>query len=337
MKVKFVCASKMFTRVPTFIPTSPVSKETRKVNIKARNGTVETSCITTQEPNTRRRKRTNTLRKRSQTRKSEDVGHVYDQLPLIYQNTSIDIPAPISETSTNLWELNGTGLNDSRTKSPLILSLHTTKTKERSNGKIKNDAKIVEQQEHLPGKNMYGTAREKINTDVTVSQESEMLTHPRLHKRIRRKFTEETHKIHTRSYANHDLKNVTNREVVRSVTISTKSKSATNRLDRLRRREIEGTKNFQSKIPVRFPAIQENKRYSSNESEKVSSNSVISLPSICDESYPKMADNSGQVRQSILNYKNKLEKDFQRLGENLENTFKMLNQYIERSTRSSSN
>lgn len=335
MKIKEVYTREMFTRVPTFIPTSSIpttsTDQSRNVKEKTRTEKAKTTYIKTQEPASRRRKRTIKLRKRLATKKSEDSGYVGDMLPIINQNTEEDSKIQTLQTPSHHPESRNTKLTDmSRATTPEVL-LPYTMTEIKKNKCEKNDSRLLKQlHEHSPTSETGRRNDEITEQEMILRQGTEMLTQPRLHKRNGRKITEDMthHDIKTKRHAKNEFANLEGSESMGNVNITTKSKPVMNRLDRLHRHEVDGA-NFRSKIPVRFPGIQANKRHNSNiKMNEAPMKLEHSLPPIYNVNYQKMTDNSGQVTQSILDYQNKLEKDFQRLGENLENTFKLLHRYI---------
>lgn len=316
----------MFTRVPTFIPTSSANNETRNTTVKSRS--VETEEVTriaaTREPVLRRiRKRTKTTRKRLPTKNSEvNVGN---RLPVIGKNSNRvsaeeNLPTPSYQRESRKSKI----MAKNCAKSAMLLSpVVTRRTLARERSEMCG-RKMDEQAADSPVNDVEQS--DKMITEESYIIDAEMLTHARLYKRNRRKFIEDNHyDIQTKRHARNDCGDLETRK-----TVGNNKAKAISSSNRFHRYEVEGARPFRSKIPVRFPEIQENKRNLQGTFPQVLSKPDISLPPIDDDwKNTRQASNSEQVTQSIQDCRNMLEKDFQRLGKNLENTFKLLHRYIE--------
>ena len=308
----------MFTRVPTFIPTSSANNEARNTTVKKE----VTHIAERQEPASRRiRKRTKTTRKRLPTKNSEV--NVWNQLPVIDKNSNEVFAEENSPTPSYF-------MRESRKSK--IMENNGAKSAMLSSSVVTRRGLVRERSEMSAGsKMMEDLARNDVEHSDKITEESyiinaEMLTHARLHKRNRRKFSEDNHyDIQTKRHANNDCGELEARKTLENS--KTKSQSSLNKLHRC---EVKGARPFRSKIPVRFPEIQENKRNLQWTFPQVLPKPDISLPPINDDRKNlRHANSSEQVTQSIQDCRNMLEKDFQRLGKNLENTFKLLHRYIE--------
>lgn len=316
----------MFTRIPTFIPTEsletvneqPSRKEVKKATYSIGQG---------------RRKRAKAIRKRIATKKDKHC----EELPVISCRES-RARAHTLQTPTHFHKLRNSKLFESRTTSPYTTPVQKTKINSELNRRVR---RITEHSNPMTVGDILS-----MGMDLT-HEEKEPLTHPTVHTRNRRKLADDMQDtqvkkqakkwLHTQVDNNMDTNN-TSRTMER---VTSRNESITDTESLIRtplqfdiqsslRSDNEVSKMFKSKIPIRFPDIQENRRYISESKVKHSPSKLTThLPQIVGlNSSKNLSDNSERVTQSILDYQSIVEQDFKRLGENLENTFKLLQQYI---------
>ncbi|CAB3998348.1 Hypothetical predicted protein [Paramuricea clavata] len=322
----------MFTRIPTFIPTE--SLET--VNEQSSRKEVKKATYSVGQG---RRKRAKAIRKRISTKKDNHC----EELPVISGRES-RARAHTLQTPTHFHKLRNSKLFESRTTSPYTTPVQKTRINSELNRRVR---RITEHSDPMTVGDILS-----MGMDLT-HDETEPLTHPTVHTRNRRKLTDDTQDtqvkkqakkwLHTQVDNNMDTNN-TSRTIER---VTSRSESITDTESSLRTplqldiqsslrsssahfHDNEVSKIFKSKIPVRFPDIQENRRYTAESKVKYSPSKLTThLPQIVGVNSSKnLPDNSERVTQSILDYQSIVEQDFKRLGENLESTFKLLQQYI---------
>ena len=324
----------MFTRIPTFIPSEGLEAVNeqpipRKEAKKSSYGVGQA-----------RRKRTKAIRKRVGVKKPDD-DHC-EELPVI---SGRDSRTHKLQTPTRFSKLRSSKLFESRTPAPYSppfqreevnseLSRRVRKTSEHSNPKTAGAVSSI-------GKGL--------------SDEREMFTYPTVHTRSRRKLTDDAHDTRVKKQAKQWPYN--QEEATRMDTSSkileysplSKGEGASsgesrtpslieNQLPfkgpRQNPHESDVSKSFKSKIPVRFPEIQENKGFQESRVKYSPNKQSTTLPPIVNPNCSKGSpDQPGHVTKATLyDYQNIVEQDFKRLGENLENTFRLLQQYIKCNT-----
>ena len=318
----------MFTRIPTFIPTE--SLETVNEQPRSKRETTKATYGNGQG----RRRRAKTIRKRTSSKNIED-SHC-EELPVIPGRESRAGEHKL-QTPTHFHKLKKTKLFESRTTFP-----YTT------HGQKERIITEINKKQGRTFDTMKGSRNSGMETELN-NEEADIITHPTVHTRNRRKINDDFQNGHSNKHVktwfhnqvsnNMDYypsrtnerihsrnESITDVESVRTplpLDTQTSFRSlSTNHND-------EVAKNFKSKIPIRFPDIQENKRYTESRT-KDSPNKLNTTfpPIICANSSKTSSKSTGHVAQSIMDYQGMIEQDFKRLGENLENTFKLLQQYI---------
>ena len=328
----------MFTRIPTFIPTeSAETVDEQPIRRKEAQGT-------TYGFGQGRRKRAKAARKRITGKNTENNN--FGQLPVISGRDS-RARAHTLQTPTHFHKFRHSKVFESRTASPYTTPT-TPAQKERIISKLnKRVRKTSEYSEPMTVGSMSGMETELSQKELTMP-----LTQPIMYTRNKNKpvddiqdtqVKKQTKKwLHTSEDDNANNITSTTLECVNENVLDTDSIIGTQlpsdiqsslKSPSIHHYDCEGSKSFKSKIPVRFPDIQENKRYVESRAKDNGKKHTTQLPPIVGVNSSKaLFDNAGHVTQSILDYQSIVEQDFKRLGENLENTFKLLQQYIKCST-----
>lgn len=316
----------MFTRIPTFIPTVSLessnkqpkpTKDEKKANYGIGQG---------------RRKRAKAIRKRTATKNVEESR--CEELPAISDRHGRTRSNTL-QTPSHCHKLRNNKLFESRIASPYTTPSHKAKIISELNRKAGR----------LPDRSK--PKRDIVSMETELShEERDVLTHPTMHTRNRRKLNDDIHDLQVKKQAKtwlynqgHNNMDNTSRTLERGVV--SRNESTTDNESLLKtplltdtrpsthHNDHEMSKNFKSKIPVRFPEIHENKRYVESRMKYSPNKLTTPLPPIANDNSTKIPPNtSGYVPKSIMDYQNIVKQDFQRLGEDLENTFKLLQQYI---------
>ena len=322
----------MFTRMPTFIPTvsleSSNEQPTKDEKKAAYDGIGQA-----------RRKRTKATRKRIAAKQVDESR--CGELPVISDRHGRTRGNTL-QTPSHRHKLRNNKLFESRIASP-----YTTPSQ-----KAKIISELNRKAGKLPG---YWEPKEDgaiagMETELPCEERDDVLTHPTMHTRNRRKLNDDIHNMlvnkqakkwmHNRGDNNND--NTSSRALGSRVvsrndsTTDTESLMKTPLLADIRplsrtpnTHDHETSKNFKSKIPIRFPEIHENKRFAESRMKHSHNQLTTPLPPIANENGCKLSsDSTGNVTKSIMDYQSIVKQDFQRLGEDLENTFKLLQQYI---------
>lgn len=316
----------MFTRIPTFIPTN--SLETVNEQPNAKKAEVKRTPYGIAQG---RRKRVKAIQKRIATKQAE-YNHC-EEVPVISGRDSRS-RAHTLLTPSHFHKLRNSKLFETRTTSPYTTPVQKAKIISKLNKKV---GRLSEYSETTKPEGIL-----HMETD---------LTQPTVHTR-NRKLNDDIHNTQMKKQANKWL--VTNmdsnpstsleRIVIRSESIQEtesllktplpRDTQSSSRTLRSHYQDGEAGKNFKSKIPVRFPDIHENKRNTEGKLKNNSTKLATYLPPIMQNVHTRKNSpvKTGHVPQSILDYQSVVEQDFKRLGENLENTFKLLQQYIKTNT-----
>ena len=332
----------MFTRIPTFIATESVETVDEQQNRR------KEAKSTTYGIGQGRRKRAKAARKRIAGKNTENNN--FGQLPVI---SGRDSRARVHtlQTPTHFNKFRHGKVFESRTASPYTTPT-TPAQKERIISELNRKVrKTSEYSEPMTVGSMSGMETELSQKELTMP-----LTQPIMYTRNRKKpvddiqdtqVKKQTKKwLHAREDDNVDNITSATLECVNENVLDTDSKIGTPLLPSdiqsslkspsIHHYDSEVSKSFKSKIPVRFPDIPENKRYVESRAKYNGNKHTTQLPPIVGVNSSKaLLDNPGYVTQSILDYQSIVEQDFKRLGENLENTFKLLQQYIKCSTNTS--
>ena len=328
----------MFTRIPTFIATESVE------TVDEQPGRRKEAKNSTYGIGQGRRKRAKATRKRIASKNTENNN--FGQLPVISGRDS-RARAHVLQTPTHFHKFRHSKVFESRTASPYTTPT-TPAQKERIISELNRKVrKTSEYSEPMTIGSMSG-----METELSPKEVKMPLTQPIMYTRNRRKpvddiqdtqVKKQTKKwFHTREDHNVDNITSTTLECVNENVLDTDSIIGTPlpsdiqsslKSPGIHHYDSEVSKSFKSKIPVRFPDIQENKRYVEGRAKYNGNKHTTQLPPIVGVNSSKTQfDNPGHVTQSILDYQSIVEQDFKRLGENLENTFKLLQQYIKCST-----
>ena len=324
----------MFTRIPTFIPTESLEtvdegsprKEAKKATYSIGQG---------------RRKRAKAIRKRIAAKKAEN-NHC-GELPAISGRES-RARADTLQTATHFHKLRNSKVFECRTTPPYT----TPVQKEKIISELSRKARRISEYSDPM------TVGSILNMETRLThEEAEPFTHPTMYVRNRRKPVDDIQNTQVKKQAKNWLHAKENSTIDTSKTfegVVSRNESITDTESLIRtpfptdiqsslksssmhQHDNEVSRNFKSKIPVRFPDIQENKRYVESRVKYTPTKLTTQLPPIISVNGGKNpSENPGHVPQSILDYQSIVEQDFKRLGENLENTFKLLQQYIKCNT-----
>jgi hypothetical protein len=329
----------MFTRIPTFIPTASVEtvNEQPSRRKEAKNSTYGVGQG--------RRKRAKATRKRIAGKNTES--NSFGQLPVISGRDSRARTHTL-QTPTHFHKLRNSKVFQSRTASPYTTPT-TPAQKERIISELNRKVRSISEYED----SMMLGSMSAMETELTQEQSKLLLTQPTMYTRNRRKPIDDIHDtqvkkqakrwVHAREDSNVDynntsttlervVENLTDTESIIGTPLPSEIQSSL-KSSSIHHYDNEVSKSFKSKIPVRFPDIQENKRYTESKAKYNGNKLTTHLPPIVSvKSSKSTLDSPGNVTQSILDYQSIVEQDFKRLGENLENTFKLLQQYIKCST-----
>lgn len=302
----------MFTRVPTFIPNESVGNEEWRL------------------ATSKSRKRAS---QRERLRRAQNCGTTETSRnrvpPLILPSNRAEVKTAQEKSNTN-FQLNSKQRNEERG----IVSYYAAKKhneKEQIISELNKKAqRIAKYNEHsnVPNMNKRSLHNEKV-----------FFTQPSIYTRQNKRFQQEITNYKAVEYCvpRKTLEGKTNQnEVDESILYDNKSsmvsplpnyvQTNSNAHESSKKRE----RYFKSKIPIRFPEIRENKRVNpkkKNIHRKNEQTDTIFLPVIKVKSSKSSGD--GAMTQSIADCQNMIKKDFKRLGENLESTFKLLQRYIE--------
>ena len=326
----------MFTRIPTFIPTVSLessneqprpTKNEKKANYGIGEG---------------RRKRTKAIRKRIATKKVDESR--CEELPVISDRHG-RTRASTLQTSSHYHKLRNNKIFESRIASPYTTPSHKAKIISELNRKA----------ERLPDYSEPKKDGDVVSMKTEFPHEEDVLTHATMHTRNRRKLNDDIHDILVKKQAknwasNQADNNMDNSSRTLERGVVSRNESTTenesllktplltdtrplSRTPNTHHNDHEMNKNFKSKIPVRFPEIHENKRYVESRMKYSPNKLTTQLPPIANDNGSKIPPNTtGHVPKSIMDYQSIVKQDFQRLGEDLENTFKLLQQYIKYNT-----